>query len=151
MTAVAWILERLDARGSELRDQVGHLRKQIMECEAQLAELEAARRVVARLLDEPVGEADGGQGAVLPARSLVPRRGSGPLPVGYQQLWKVVASAPGPISAQQGALALGLALEPRHVEGVRTKLKRLVDRGWLAEPNPGKFTGRRPAVLRSEP
>lgn len=148
---MAWILERLDARGSELRDQVEHLRKQIMQCEAELAELEAARRVVARLLDEPAGAADGDQGAALPARPLVPRHGSGALPAGYQQLWKIVASAPGPISAQQGALALGLALEPRHVEGVRTKLKRLVDRGWLAEPNPGKFTGRRPAVLTSEP
>ncbi len=41
--------------------------------------------------------------------------------------------------------------EPQHVEGVRTKLKRLVDRGWLAEPNPGKFTGKTPVVVRSEP
>jgi phage shock protein A len=46
--AVTWILERLDARGSELRDQVEHLRKQITQCEAELAGLEAAQRVSVR-------------------------------------------------------------------------------------------------------
>ena len=148
---MTWILERLDARGIELRDQVEHLREQIGACEAELAELEAAQRVVARLLEQPGGPAVGEPGVVPPARSVVPRHGSGPLPDAYQQLWKVVASAPGPISAQQGAHALGLTLEPRHVEGVRTKLKRLVDRGWLAEPHPGKFTGKTPAVVAPLP
>lgn len=37
---------------------------------------------------------------------------------------------------------LGLTAEPRHTEGVRGKLKRLVARGWLAEIAPGRFAPR---------
>ncbi|MFI6273753.1 hypothetical protein [Streptomyces sp. NPDC050988] len=35
--------------------------------------------------------------------------------------------------------ALGTGTEPRHVEGVRAELKRLVSRGILAESEPGLF------------
>ncbi|MEU8833877.1 MULTISPECIES: hypothetical protein [Streptomyces] len=40
----------------------------------------------------------------------------------------------------------GLGTEPRHVEGMRSKLKRLVERGILAEPSSGLFKvdGRKP-------
>jgi hypothetical protein len=34
---------------------------------------------------------------------------------------------------------LGLGGEPRHREGMRVKLKRLVKRGWLVEVSPGLF------------
>ena len=34
---------------------------------------------------------------------------------------------------------------PAKVEGVRSKVKRLVERGWLAEERPGVFTPRRAA------
>ncbi|MEU2166005.1 hypothetical protein [Streptomyces sp. NPDC019208] len=35
--------------------------------------------------------------------------------------------------------SLGLGTEPRHVEGMRSKRKRLVERGILAEPSSGLF------------
>ncbi|MEU7707653.1 hypothetical protein AB0B43_20590 [Streptomyces nodosus] len=38
----------------------------------------------------------------------------------------------------------GTGLEPRHVENLRAKLKRLVSRGILTEPEPGLFTPPRP-------
>ncbi len=40
---------------------------------------------------------------------------------------------------------LGLGTEPRHVEGMRSKLKRLVERGILTEPSSGllKVDGRK--------
>lgn len=34
---------------------------------------------------------------------------------------------------------LGLGTEPRHVEGMGSRLKRLVERGILAEPSSGLF------------
>jgi hypothetical protein len=34
---------------------------------------------------------------------------------------------------------LGLGGEPKHVEALRGKLKRLARRGWLIEPSPGVF------------
>ncbi|WP_171064577.1 hypothetical protein [Actinomadura soli] len=65
------------------------------------------------------------------------------LPAEYQRLMQIVAEEG---AAGQGAVCkrvtvkLGLTAEPRHTEGVRVKLKRLVARGWLTESAPGRFT-----------
>ncbi|MFE2249313.1 hypothetical protein [Streptomyces lavendulae] len=41
------------------------------------------------------------------------------------------------LRARRLAGRLGLELVPAKVEGVRSKVKRLVERGWLAEERPG--------------
>jgi hypothetical protein len=41
--------------------------------------------------------------------------------------------------------ALGIGTEPKDTEGVRAKLKRLVKRQILTEPEPGPFTLAAPA------
>ncbi len=61
------------------------------------------------------------------------------LPVAYRDVLEVLADAGQPLRARQIAAALGLGEEPRSVEGLRLKLKRLVKRGWLAEPAAGLF------------
>ena len=61
------------------------------------------------------------------------------LPAGYRQLWRAVADVPEPVRAQQLAAALGLEVTAAKVEGLRSKLKRLVARGWITEPEPGAF------------
>jgi hypothetical protein len=38
------------------------------------------------------------------------------------------------------AAAFGMDAVPARVEALRSKAKRLVARGWLAEPAPGRFT-----------
>lgn len=38
------------------------------------------------------------------------------------------------------AEAAGLSVDRSKVEGLRSKLKRLVERGWPAEDGPGRFT-----------
>lgn len=38
------------------------------------------------------------------------------------------------------AASLGMDVVPARVEALRSKAKRLVARGWLAEPAPGRFT-----------
>src|SRR6266536_6061267 len=52
------------------------------------------------------------------------------LPVAYRDVLEVLADAAQPLRAKQIAAALGLGEEPRGVEGLRLKLKRLVKRGW---------------------
>ncbi len=51
----------------------------------------------------------------------------------------VMADAGVALRAMQVLKALGLGAEPRHREGMRSKLKRLVGRGWLVEAGPGLF------------
>lgn len=46
----------------------------------------------------------------------------------------------GPATCQEMAVAFGLDAVPAKVEAVRGKAKRLVARGWLSEPEPGRFT-----------
>lgn len=64
------------------------------------------------------------------------------LPVAYRDVLEVLADAGQPLRAKQIAAALGLGGEPRSVEGLRLKLKRLVRRGWLTEPAAGLFVRR---------
>ena len=61
------------------------------------------------------------------------------LPAGYRRLWLVVGGAAGPLRAQELARELGLEPTPGKVEGLRSKLKRLVSRGWIAELAPEVF------------
>jgi ParB-like chromosome segregation protein Spo0J len=70
------------------------------------------------------------------------------LPVAYRDVLEVLADAGQPLRAKQIAAALGLGDQPRSVEGLRLKLKRLVRRGWLAEPAAGLFA-RRPQPAES--
>ena len=86
-----------------------------------------------------------------PARrgSIVPvwRPGlkAGVLAVDYQRILALLAErasqGQGMMSCQELAAGLGLEATAANVEGrVRSRAKRLADRGWLAEPVPGGFT-----------
>jgi hypothetical protein len=143
---MGWMLERIGQRRDELAEQAGHVRKQLADIEAELADLIAAERVVGRILAEP-DATDAAPGPV--ASGVVPRLGQGQLPGEYARLWRFVVSAAGPVGCKDVCAELGLSEEPKHVEGVRSKLKRLVSRGWLAEPTSGKFTAAAPVVIAS--
>jgi hypothetical protein len=66
------------------------------------------------------------------------------LPVDYQRILKALADRDrlhqGPLTCQEMAAAFGMDVVPARVEALRSKAKRLVARGWLAEPAPGRFT-----------
>ncbi|WP_326613363.1 hypothetical protein [Streptomyces scopuliridis] len=66
------------------------------------------------------------------------------LAVNYQQILAALAERrtkeDGVMTCQEIAVVLGLELCPASVEGVRSKMKRLADRGWAAEPAPGRCT-----------
>ncbi|WP_319595743.1 hypothetical protein [Streptomyces sp. ID05-04B] len=62
------------------------------------------------------------------------------LPDVYRDIVEIVADAPGPLQAKQIVPRLGLEATTAKIEGTRGKLKRLVERGWLNEDAPGRFT-----------
>ena len=62
------------------------------------------------------------------------------LPQAYRDLLEVAEDAGRPLRAAQIAAAAGLSTDKAKVETLRSKLKRLVERGWLAEEaGPGLF------------
>jgi hypothetical protein len=66
------------------------------------------------------------------------------LSVDYQRILEVLADRSrlhqGPLTCQEMAAEFGMDVVPARVEALRSKAKRLVARGWLAEPAPGRFT-----------
>jgi hypothetical protein len=146
------LLDRIAERRALLAEQAQRLAKELAEVEAELGRIGTAEQVVTQLLAEPD---DGPAGADAQGHSrrspamAVPHRGEGAgvadLPAEYQRLVEIVAEE-GPagqgVACKRVTAKLGLTAEPRHTEGVRVKLKRLVARGWLSEPAPGRFAVR---------
>jgi hypothetical protein len=66
------------------------------------------------------------------------------LSVDYQRILQTLADrlrlGQGPLTCQEMAVLFGMDVVPARVEALRSKAKRLVARGWLAEPAPGRFT-----------
>ncbi|UYM23176.1 hypothetical protein NQP46_03425 [Streptomyces albus] len=66
------------------------------------------------------------------------------LSMDYQRILRALADRhrlhQGPLTCQEMAVSFGLDAVPSKVEALRSKAKRLVARGWLAEPAPGRFT-----------
>lgn len=66
------------------------------------------------------------------------------LSVDYQRILRVLSDqgglGQGSLTCQEMAAAFGIDPVPAKVETLRSKAKRLVARGWLAEPAPGQFT-----------
>lgn len=148
------LLDRIAEQRALLAGQAQRLAKELAEVEAELERIATAEQVVTKLLAEtdadPAGEHDPDQGQGRRSLPLmVPHRGEAggvaDLPAEYQRLMQVVAEeGPGGQGAacKRVTVKLGLTAEPRHTEGVRVKLKRLVARGWLTESAPGRFTVR---------
>ncbi|MFF0228646.1 hypothetical protein [Streptomyces sp. NPDC004629] len=66
------------------------------------------------------------------------------LSIDYQRILRALADRhrlrQGPLTCQEMAVLFGLDAVPAKVEALRSKAKRLVARGWLAERQPGRFT-----------
>jgi hypothetical protein len=58
----------------------------------------------------------------------------------YQQILAILGQATAGMRAKDVCLALGIDPLPKHVEGARAKLKRLVTRDLATEDQPGIFT-----------
>ncbi|WP_409467248.1 hypothetical protein [Streptomyces sp. HC307] len=67
----------------------------------------------------------------------------------YRRIVELVESGPEGgegVSAKEIASGLELELVPAKIEGVRSKARRLAERGWLAVSPSGRFTPRRPTA-----
>lgn len=170
---MASVLGMLEERETAARVRVEGLREEVARLAAVLetAEIELDRRVIAReeLVDAlaasaaettAVTEAKAEQET---ARSTVPVPGSIVPP--WREGLPVTVPAPDcqrilgvleerqpagqePLKAKEITVELGLGTTSAKVEGVRSKARRLAERGWLVQETSGMFSaGRRPVAV----
>ncbi|WP_084719175.1 hypothetical protein [Streptacidiphilus carbonis] len=170
MPSVVGLLEQREVtarrRVDELREEADRIAAELVVAEQDWKEWVIARSRVGEVLD-PAGDGiaapDSSQDlrdpdprlvraeppkAAAKPRSMVPMWRAGlawsALSVDYQRIVQVLADherlGRGPLACQEMAAAFGLELVPAKVEALRSKAKRLVARGWLAESEPGQFT-----------
>ena len=154
------LVEELKRREAAARTEADRLRTRIEELSADLARAEEqvsrlaiAREEVTQILEEapaaePAGQ-DGGSGgkpgpaSPIGAVTVPPWREdseSSVLPRACQDLLEVAADAGRPLRAGEFAAAAGLGTGRAQVEALRSKLKLLATRGWLAGVPGGLFT-----------
>jgi hypothetical protein len=156
------LLDELARREAEVRQRIEEIREQIAGLasrfeaeEDRLSRLVITRETVEEILGEaaspvavPVGEGEAVEpvdaqpsvGGVVTVPSWRPGMSVRVLPAAYRDAVEIMADAGGAMRAGQILAAMGMADEAAKREGLRAKLKRLVERGWAAEDGPGLFT-----------
>jgi hypothetical protein len=154
-----WREEAACQEADELRGEIARLTERLARTEERLARLEITRETVAEILGgvgtdesaagqkgEPAAAAeaasagslvaDGSPIGVVTVPPWRPGLAQSVLPPSYRDLLEVLADAGRPLRAGSIAAAAGLSTDRSKVEGLRSKLKRLAERGWLAEDGP---------------
>ncbi|MFJ3339554.1 hypothetical protein [Streptomyces sp. NPDC086766] len=157
MPSVVGLLEQHELaarrRVDGLREEADRIQAELAAAEQEWQEWTIARRRVGVLLPAPADAGIAGEAPALVTvaakqKSQVPvwREGLAwsALPVDYQRIFKTLVDrsrlGQGPLTCQEMAAVFGMEVVPARVEALRSKAKRLVARGWLAEPAPGRFT-----------
>ncbi|WP_051777898.1 hypothetical protein [Streptomyces violaceorubidus] len=147
----------LETRQKAAAAEVKHLEAELERVRAALADAEEVhrRRVIGlEQYLEALAETDAPAvvaGEVLQKRPVGPRRAVPhrqnatevkELSPDYQALMAAAADAGGDgLGARRAAVVLGWdSASASRIEGARARLKRLVERGWLVEEKPGRFT-----------
>jgi hypothetical protein len=125
------ILDLLAEREQAVRTHADYLRVQLEQLTAQAAELEAELADLAVTRKVLLGL--GAEHAEPPGPAALPDNPA------YQHILTALADAGTPVRAKDLCHALDLGLEPKNIEGMRSKLKRLVARGLITEAEPGLF------------
>ncbi|WP_030689206.1 hypothetical protein [Streptomyces sp. NRRL B-1347] len=152
------VMGLLEERERAARQRVEALQAELREAEAVWERFVIARETVGEVLAEPRGGRDVAPVEVIGERpvevrravpgSVVPHWEEGLAPAvlapDYRRIMDVLTGGNGKLGeamdCRQLAAAVGLEPVPAKVEGVRSKAKRLVVRGWLAEDRPGLFS-----------
>ena len=140
---------------AELRGRIAQLAERLAGVEERLSRLVITRETVDEVLSEAGVEASS---AVMPDGAVASPSGhlsavgvlavppwrpgleATVLPEAYRDLLEVAEDAGRSLRAAQIAAAAGLSTDKATVEGLRSKLKRLAERGWLTEEaGPGLF------------
>jgi hypothetical protein len=124
-TVIQQLLDGIELRERQLVEQIGELAARLREAEAEREALAITAKTVRAMaasldLEQPAAPA---------------------LPDGaaYQQIISVFEHERRPLRARDLCIALDLPIVPKHTEGTRAKLKRLVGLGFLDETEPGLF------------
>jgi hypothetical protein len=159
------LLEELARREAAAREQIERLRERLAAEEELLSRLLITREMVEEILGEAAQPAEqplaginaadsthstdgvsavaGGWGGspigVMTVPRWRPEMSASVLPRAYQDVLEVLADAGRAMRAGQIVAAVGLPVRAAKVEGLRSKLKRMVERGWLSEQAPGLF------------
>ncbi|MFJ2095531.1 hypothetical protein ACIOEW_40965 [Streptomyces sp. NPDC087901] len=162
------MLGLLEACEAAARVRVEDLREAAARAAAVLeaAEIDLDRRVIAReelvealavsaaettAVTDPEAKAELPVPVPLPGRTVPFWREGLPATVlapDYQRILGMVAdrSCQGPVRAKESSVVLGLGSTPAKVEGVRSKARRLAERGWLVQEASGMFSAGRGPV-----
>jgi uncharacterized small protein (DUF1192 family) len=119
------IAERENLAGhavARLREQITALTTELARLDSELADLATTRTTLKDLAADQFTDDD-------------PTIASAP----YQQILAVLTANPAGMRAKDICLAVGVDPTPKHVEGARARLKRLVNRKILTENEPGIF------------
>jgi hypothetical protein len=136
------------AEADQLRSRMEELARDLAAAEERVSRLVIAREEVVRVMGEPAStglpggqagetEVTAGRSSPIGAVAVPPWRPDLDvcvLPQSYQDLLEVAADAGRPLRAAEIAAAAGLSTDRARVEGLRSKLKRLADRGCRAGP-----------------
>ncbi|MGI5255527.1 hypothetical protein [Actinacidiphila glaucinigra] len=139
------VMGLLEERERAARQRVEILQAELRDAEATWQRFVTARETVGQVLAEPRGRENASVAASderpVPVAGAVPgsvvpawRAGLAPavLAPDYRRLMDILADGDGEaLDCRQLATVLGLAPLPAKAEGVRSKAKRLVVRGWL--------------------
>jgi hypothetical protein len=138
------------AEADRLRSRIGELAEDLARAEEQVSRLVIAREEVTRVLAEPASAELPGEpgqeprpGSPIGAVTVPPWQEGAEasvLPRAYQDLLEVAEDAGRPLRAAEFAAATGQSTDKAKVEGLRSKLKLLAARGWLAGVPGGLFT-----------
>jgi hypothetical protein len=163
MPSVVGLLEQHELaarrRVEGLREEADRVQAELAAAEEEWQEWAIARRRVGTVLapdggSTAVEEVASGPDVVVDTRQAARVRSQVPvwreglawsvLSVDYQRILQALADCDrlhqGPLTCQELAVMFGLDAVPAKVEALRSKAKRLVARGWLAERQPGRFT-----------
>jgi hypothetical protein len=162
MASLTGELQRREAAArhevDELRGEIARLAERLARAEETLARLEITRETVNEILGAGTGQPAGQAVAAADQATAGSRLGGGSpigvvtvplwrpglaqsvLPPSYQDLLEVLADAGRPLRAGDIAAAAGLSTGKAKIEGLRSKLDRLAERGWLAKDGAGLFT-----------
>lgn len=147
------LIEALEAKRAEalgqaecLREQIAGLSKELSQVEERLARLQVTRETVEEVLAAPFSPVSdggavggGGDGVVVALVKAEAELDVTVMSPEYQAVIALFATSGTAMRCKEVCQRLELGIEPRHIEGMRSKLKRLVERGILAEPSSGLF------------
>jgi hypothetical protein len=137
------LLEHLTEREQHARAEVDRLRAAIADLTVRMeaaGHLGDRLRLTRQTLPEIAEQQDQEPAAPASDTSSTPA----PLPPAYQDILAVLTGTDTGLRAKDLCHALHLDDQPSHVETMRAKLKRLVGRDLLTEPEPGLFLLNRP-------